>query len=171
MSKCCMPAVHCPGYSSPIKLDMEGTAAVPGRGRSPKACPRVPAMPSELPAAMLKELPPVMPRGLTAVMGLSRLGNMTALLPAVVPELARSAMLPPLDRLVLAGMAELPPAPAMPMKEGKTALLPSLPGAMLGPLLDPPDSVSLQTHAFVPQQCYEIVKINGIIELCSIHTK
>lgn len=159
-----MPAVHCPGYSPPIKLDMEGTAAVPGRGKSPDVCPRVPAMPGELPAAMLKELPPVMPRGLTAVMGLSRLGNMTALLPAVVPELARSAMLPPLDRLVLAGMVELPPAPAMPMKEGKTALLPYFPGAMLDPLLDPPDSVSLQTHGSVAQQCNKIVKISGIME-------
>ncbi len=90
-------------------------------------------------------VPAGIPRGLTAVMGLSSTGNMAALLPAVETMLAGNATLPPRDKLGLAGMAELLPLPAISMKEGKTALLPGLPDTMLEPLRELGESGSLQT--------------------------
>ena len=90
-------------------------------------------------------MPAGIPRGLTAVMGLSSTGNMAALLPAVETMLAGNAMLPPWDKLGLAGMAELLLLPAISMKEGKTALLPGLGVTMLEPLRELGESVSLQT--------------------------
>jgi len=77
---------------------------VPGLGGSPAFLPRVPAMPIALPTGI--------PRGLTAVMGLSSTGNMAALLPAAETMLVGNAMLPPRDKLGLAGMAELLLLPA-----------------------------------------------------------
>jgi len=77
-------------------------------------------------------------------MGLSSTGNMAALLPAAETMLVGNAMLPPRDKLGLAGMAELLLLPAWSMKEGKTALLPGLEDTMLEPLRELEESVSLQ---------------------------
>ena len=139
-------------YNPPRTLDTEGTAAVPGLGGSPAVLPRVPAIPIAEPAGI--------PRGLTAVMGLSSIGNMAALLPAVETMLAGNAMLPPRDKLGLAGMAEVLLLPAMSMKEGKTALLPGLDDTMLEPLRELGESVSLQT-------CFTITPLPLPVHVCA----
>lgn len=137
-------------YSPPTILEMDG-AALPGLGDRPDVCPRLPAVPNALPAVMPKGLTPVIPNGLplvvpTAVIGRSKLGSMAALLLAVPPRLAGNIMLLPRDKLELAGLAELALPPAMPMKEGKTALLACLLKFMFEPLPDLGDCVSLQEN-------------------------
>lgn len=99
-------------HSPPDKPDMDCTAAVLGRFR---VCPSMLAVPAVMP----KVLPPVMLNGDAAVMGLSKLESMAALLPL------RSRPAKPAEGTLV----------AIPMKEGKTALLPTLLPAALEPLL------------------------------------
>ncbi len=111
-------------------------------------------MPKGLTPGMPRSPPPVIPNGLPAVMGLSKLGNMPALLPAVASRLAGNAMLPPRDKLGLAGMAALPPVPFMPIKEGNTALLAGLPELAYDPLRDLGESVSLHADTSLRHLCF-----------------
>lgn len=81
-----------------------------------------------MPAVTSDALLVIMPKGLAAVMGRSKLESMAALLPL---------------RSRAAETAELA-ATVMPMKEGKTALLPSLLAFEFGPLLAWGGSTSLR---------------------------